>query len=620
MAYPILGTPVPYFQVAGSPLANGTVNVQDPTDSSVLPSYPTADDADAGTNANSDPITLNANGEPPNQMWGVDGQSYRLIVKNAAGATVHTIDDQQVVGRLPGFHTSQYGVIGDGTTDDTVALQAAVTAANSAGAMLSFTDGQTILTTASIANFHDVLKRGDATIKRGTDTFDIEPVNTKAQKIYIATTGLDSNDGLSASEPFLTCQAALDAMMDSSRGVIRGQLEFHMAAGTYTSGYNFDSLLATQRPIYIYGPTQGHPNVPTAIIDGTSDASGSGVQARIGAWLIITDLKIINYSSGKGFDNNRGTMTLTNCHTDNCLTAVQGQHAGCHTTINGGDFDGNSLASSQGYSGLFNATHSISAASTAAAADFHHFATGVFLHEGTQGHLDYTIIEDCTTVGLEMSRGCGAVNTKQMQIYRNAIGILVENSGWFNNGIDLGSGANANTVNVRTLGSSPEHDALCSDNETRTLRTFDPVFTGITHTGNTTETLVWTPLQARDWTASEAGHLTILTMFGSNTALVGTCGIKVYIWDGSTEDWVGGVSLPAGADEWWWECRIYNSGLTAQRAVHKFVTSAAQGVDYNTGTQALKNAAWEIRVKFELSNGSDTCTAVTADCATTVFG
>lgn len=94
MAFPILGSPIPaFFDSSGSPLASGTLSVLDPADDTNKASYPTYDDAQAKTNANSNPITLNSRGEVPNGLWGRDGEDYKLILKDSGGTTIWTVDD-----------------------------------------------------------------------------------------------------------------------------------------------------------------------------------------------------------------------------------------------------------------------------------------------------------------------------------------------------------------------------------------------------------------------------------------------------------------------------------------------------------------------------------------------
>jgi len=95
MAFAILGIPRPqFFDSSGSPLASGTVTIQNPSDSAVKASYPTAADADAdpATNGTSADVSLNARGQPSADLWGKDGEDYKIIIKNSAGSTQDTWD------------------------------------------------------------------------------------------------------------------------------------------------------------------------------------------------------------------------------------------------------------------------------------------------------------------------------------------------------------------------------------------------------------------------------------------------------------------------------------------------------------------------------------------------
>lgn len=100
MAFAILGTAKPAFSDGSrSPLASGTITTQNPSDSAVKASFPTAADADAGTNGTSGDITLDARGEPDGvEYWGKDGEDYKVIIKDSAAATVYTIDKIRMPG------------------------------------------------------------------------------------------------------------------------------------------------------------------------------------------------------------------------------------------------------------------------------------------------------------------------------------------------------------------------------------------------------------------------------------------------------------------------------------------------------------------------------------------
>jgi hypothetical protein len=119
LGYPICGTAKPqFFDSAGTPLSSGTLSVLNPADDTNKASYPTYDDAVATTNPNTNPLTLNARGEVPNGLWGIEGEDYKLVLKDAEGATIWTIDDINLpmVSIYPGAITT----LAEGTafTDD----------------------------------------------------------------------------------------------------------------------------------------------------------------------------------------------------------------------------------------------------------------------------------------------------------------------------------------------------------------------------------------------------------------------------------------------------------------------------------------------------------------------
>jgi hypothetical protein len=96
MPFPILGTPKPaFFDSSGAPLASGTLSVLDPATDLNKASYPTYDDANASppTSPNTNPITLDSRGEPANELWGLDAEDYKLVLKDSTGNIIWTVDD-----------------------------------------------------------------------------------------------------------------------------------------------------------------------------------------------------------------------------------------------------------------------------------------------------------------------------------------------------------------------------------------------------------------------------------------------------------------------------------------------------------------------------------------------
>src|SRR6185503_6288510 len=116
-----------------------------------------------------------------------------------------------LIYNLPYFDVRHYGADPTGTDDSTEAVQDAVTAALAAGGVVLWSHG-TYLTTASIDDLHSVRHRGPGIIQRGSDLFYAEPKYGQTNRLYVATTGSASNDGLSSSQPLVEPQDAFDAL------------------------------------------------------------------------------------------------------------------------------------------------------------------------------------------------------------------------------------------------------------------------------------------------------------------------------------------------------------------------------------------------------------------------
>ena len=92
MAFPLINPSHQFFDTSGAPLVGGSLEFQNPTTAAKINTYPTADDADAQTNANSNPLTLDSRGGYTG-IYLEDGVKYKVIIKDSDGATVDTQDD-----------------------------------------------------------------------------------------------------------------------------------------------------------------------------------------------------------------------------------------------------------------------------------------------------------------------------------------------------------------------------------------------------------------------------------------------------------------------------------------------------------------------------------------------
>ena len=92
MSFPLINPSHQFFDSSGSPLVSGTLEFRDPTSNDLIKSYPTADDADAQTNENANPLTLDSRGGFTG-LYLEDGVKYKIILKDSSGSTVDTQDD-----------------------------------------------------------------------------------------------------------------------------------------------------------------------------------------------------------------------------------------------------------------------------------------------------------------------------------------------------------------------------------------------------------------------------------------------------------------------------------------------------------------------------------------------
>lgn len=524
-------------------------------------------------------------------------------------------------------NVKDYGATGDGTTSDQVAVALAVSRAYAAGAELYWPPG-TYLTTANVPNLHDVRHRGPGIIKRGSTLFYPDPKSSQSNTLYVSTSGSTSNDGITSSEPMTLLRSAAVVLAYAERG-LPGRWVVEGAAGTYASGqiFNLDSLTWTDYPITLRGPdVSGHPNTPTMIIDMTGNESGRGVSITEGGWLMVEDVKVIDATTGYGFYVQRAHLTLTNCHTDNCFYGVVGTHEYLVEVL-GGDYDGNDISGSTGYFGRYSGSHSIGLDDTPAnAALFHHFQYGLRIGEGVTGHLDGTRIHDCTVgsaAAVFFDRTDAGCNTKNMQLYRNDVGVLAINSAWYNNGIDFGTSTDANTVNVRTY-NGPEYDYI-QDFAVKTPRQVAFLGPQSAHTGTVSKTAAWTLTDViRSWMISEGvGDYVEIEAYFVCSLATSFCAVTLDLYDGTTTDFQTTVTAPVGTTDFYIKATVLFSSATAQVGTMVMVAAPAGGtdmVDEGTGALAFKNLAGTVILSLTLGNTGDSVTLKWARCISTLGG
>lgn len=300
------------------------------------------------------------------------------------------------------------GAVLDNVTDSTAAVQRAVNTAIALGCELYWPDG-IALVSANIANFYSAVHRGKGAIRRGSDTFYITPSPTQTNTIYVATTGSDANDGLTAALPLLTGQKAIDNIVARQFFVLPGTWVVQLAAGTYPRIRLPDNGLISENVITIQGPNVGGtPNVPTAIIKEGATQSGFGVLATK-ARLMVKDVKIEDYNgstSSSGVRVNNGDLHTDNAHFEDCYYGAAGIDWSL-INIKGGVFNDcgfllSNPASGTGHAirGLFHAKFEVgtqNAGTLVGAPIIQNCAGAVRAQENSTGHVDFTDIKDCNS-------------------------------------------------------------------------------------------------------------------------------------------------------------------------------------------------------------------------------
>lgn len=511
-----------------------------------------------------------------------------------------------------------HGAKGDGVADDTAALTAAVAAVKATGGELYWPAG-TYLTTSSVADLHTVRHRGPGAVKAGSSTtFNPDPVVGQVNTLYVSETGADTNDGITTGRAFREVRAAV-AALEKYGPELRGSWIIRVAAGTYKGGVRVPVWRAPGQGDYIkiLGPTAGHPNVPTAVIDKAADTAAIyGILSENGVWLWVEDIRVTG-AFGNAVDIRRGgAIQRRNLHVDGGPTVGVSLNSQVMDYSQGGIIDG---ATSYGVSEMFGVIRSYdSAGAQGAGTIIRNCKMGLFSKAGGQGHLDYLEVEGCQ-VGVQLDRGSGNVN--RLTLKRNTVGVVLKDAEIHSEpGIIWGTGADVNTRRVISYGPASSESGLwgwAGEDSGLTLRNglrpsimIGSNYSDVTVTGTTAQTQVYNfgTILPMDRYAVRGKKVRLYAVGTTNNQLTQQFTLRMIVGGGT----VGLLNLPAGTasnTHFVFECTMTCSADgNAQKTIATVTGTSVPLSTYLTSTQNLTDADRSVRLDVVPYATSDSVT------------
>lgn len=268
-------------------------------------------------------------------------------------------------------------------------------------------------------------------------------------------TGRADGDGSSAA-PFREIHQALNTLT-SDGPVLRGSVLIDVGPGVYEGGIRMPVTRGSVQDdfVKIVG-TVDTSGVPTSIVQADS---GTGILAQDGTAIWVENIKIQG-SFSVGIQATQNVyFWAANVHVDGMNAGVRGFSISSHSRyyVRGGLIENCTYAGIDEY---FNVVRSYATVSKAADQMLiRNCGIGIRMKEGCVGHLDYLRVEGCVT-GIELLQHCVS-NLKGVELRRNGVGLAIINSSSHNEGgIVWGTGQDANTREVYSVGSSAELRAM----------------------------------------------------------------------------------------------------------------------------------------------------------------
>ena len=187
------------------------------------------------TSANANPVVADASGRF-GAIFGLEDEGYRLVLKNSAGTTIYTKDEQFSKATAAGESSARiaivrspmdYSAVGDGSTDDYTALAAAITALSTAGGGVLDLGGNTYRCDSALTVVANILIRNGAIdFSNASITYGIYGAAAQAGSSVISTATIGGQT----------------VAVVSGTGFAVGQLVLLTSTDTLASGHKYAEL------------------------------------------------------------------------------------------------------------------------------------------------------------------------------------------------------------------------------------------------------------------------------------------------------------------------------------------------------------------------------------------
>ena len=545
------------------------------------------------------------------RLCAVYGQTVAQSVPTAGSVTDSSLAAGSGVQSAAALSVKFYGAVGNGIADDTTAIATAVATAIATGSSLFWPAG-TYLTTASIANLHTVPKKGPGIIKRGANTFPVNPTWNQSNALFVATTGNDANDGLSTAQPFLTLAGAI-AALNTYGPVLGGSWTINMGAGTFTmpAGATMPAGLQSLNFVQIKGVPGALPFTPTTIIDGTGAAANAfAINLNGNNTVALQDLLIRNYANGgscygvvgQEFSELLLTSNVQFSNVDNAVKLQQGRlYYGPAGKITGGVV-GITCISGETHSIGYNASITATAGNAGQAGVGPYITgcsqAGILLQENATGHVDYTGINN-SAVGIDIVCSSRANCNFSALTNNAACGLrLRDGSNWNDNGTSALSSGNG--TDVLLYGGCGEFQRQ----GTWTIGRRQPVdATFNTQTGVLASTVVKTYANAIGAVGFNVPAKSFrVRIVGTITGATNTKNITLNL-DGSAI--AGFTTVAAAVGDFVMDVECYATGLNQQSYIATFIQNG-QTPQVSQGSRGVTPTAGTLTINETINGAGDT--------------